>query len=168
MKLLATLNPENVTQEEMASFPAREAFRAVVFDEEDNIALLFVSQGNYFKLPGGGKEKGESTDAVLKRECQEEIGCDISVIAQLGKIVEYRKFCTLQQTSYCYVAKTIGSKGLPHFTPEEVADGLTTLWLPYSEATKLIAKNEATNLEGREYIVPRDIIFLEAAKQFVE
>lgn len=166
MTLLATLNPENATPEEVHLYPLREAARAIVFDTEGNVAMLYASKENYYKLPGGGIEEGEDKLTALKRECLEEIGCDVEVLGELGIIEEYRKFYNLKQISYCYAAQLKGEKGIPEFTPEEIEEGFSNLWIPYEEALALLSKNEATNLEGREYIVPRDTLFLKSAKQF--
>lgn len=167
MITLAKLNPENATNTEVKEYQLRQAARAVVFDDAGNVAILHVRNEKYYKLPGGGIESGEDTIAALKRECLEEIGCEIEVIDELGSIVEFRKMWRLQQTSYCYVAKVTGKKGEPQFTQEEIDDGFEQLWLPYPEALLRISNNRASNLEGSSYIVPRDSIFLESAERYV-
>ena len=75
---------ENLSPEERKGYQYRKTARAVVFDENNKIALLYVSKHNYHKLPGGGAEDGEDLIVALKRECVEEIGCDIEVIEDLG------------------------------------------------------------------------------------
>ena len=56
MKQLKLINPENVSEEEVKNYSVREAVRAVVFDEDKKVALLYVSKENYYKIPGGGIE----------------------------------------------------------------------------------------------------------------
>lgn len=80
MKQLALINPENSTEEEVKTYQVREAARAIVLDENNMIALLHVSRDGYYKLPGGGIEDSEDPVDALKRECREEIGCEIEVI----------------------------------------------------------------------------------------
>lgn len=165
MKLLKTLNPQNATPEEFNKYAAREASRAIVIDEDNNIAILHVRNEKYYKLPGGGIEKDEDKEIALKRECLEEIGCEIEVIDEIGIIVEHRKMFELNQTSYCYLAKIKGEKGTPQFTKEEIAEGFDQLWVPYDQALALVSNNIAHGLEGHSYIVPRDTFFLKEAEQ---
>jgi 8-oxo-dGTP diphosphatase len=166
MELLKTLNPEHASQSEYESYPTRQAIRAVVVDDSGNVALLHVAKDGYYKIPGGGVEGDEDHTAALQRECLEEIGCQIEVIGELGRIIEYRKFCELTQVSHCYFAKLKGEKGQPNYTDEEIAEGFQQLWLPYAEALALISANKTENLEGHEYIVPRDKLFLEVAQRY--
>lgn len=164
MKTIKILNPENASNNEVAKFRVREAVRAVVYDQDDNVAVLNVSKQNYHKLPGGGVEAGEDIATALKRECQEELGCDIEIVDEVGQILEYRKIFQLKQISPCYIARVVGSKGKPSFTVEEIEDGFQIKWLPLEQAIALLDSDKPLNDEGRLYIVPRDRIFLEAAK----
>lgn len=168
MKLLKTINPEGASIDEVATYRVREAARAVVMDGEGNIALLHVTRDQYYKLPGGGIEGSEDRIAALQRECLEEIGSEIDVVDEIGMIIEHRKFCSLKQISYCYLATLKGDKGEPHFMDDEIEEGFESVWLTYKDALTALSKNEATNLEGHAYIVPRDIIFLKAAEKFIK
>jgi 8-oxo-dGTP diphosphatase len=167
MKELITLNPENVSEEEANSYPIREAARAVVVDEDSNIALLYASLKKYYKLPGGGLEDTEDTLVGLQRECREEIGCDIEVMGEIGMVVEYRKMFNLKQISYCYFARVQGTKGSPEFTESELQDGFEVVWLPHEKALALVAEDITTDPEGKMYIIPRDTAVLKAAEEFL-
>lgn len=164
MKLIRIINPENVSEEEVKSYRTREAGRAVVFDDDNKVALLHVANENYYKLPGGGIEEREDKIIALYRECQEEIGCNVEIIKEIGSIVEYRKIFNLKQTSYCYLVKVKGEKGAPEFTNDEKEKGFEQVWLTYDEAIKALKESVATSVEGGEYIVPRDLAFLEESK----
>lgn len=167
MKTFKLINPENASEEEVKNYHVREAGRAVVLDNENMVALLHVTKENYYKLPGGGLEDGEDKIIALKRECIEEIGCDIEVTNEIGTIVEYRKIFSLKQISYCYLAKIKGEKGKPDFTEEEKEGGFEVVWVTFDEAIKLVANSKAGNLEGSLYIVPREIEILSEAKKLL-
>ncbi len=66
MELLATLNLEQVPGEESAVFQNRVAVRAVLFDNDENVALMHVSKEEYYKLPGGGVEEDEELLVALE------------------------------------------------------------------------------------------------------
>ncbi len=141
----------------------RQASRAIVFDNDGKVALLFVAKHNYHKLPGGGVEEGEELMEALRREVLEEIGCKISVNGEIGKIIEHRDEFNLKQESFCYLAKLEGEKGNPNFTKEETANGFKILWVPLDEAIELVKKDMPDNYEGK-FIKARDLCFLEEAK----
>ena len=164
MKLIKILNPENASEEEVAKFKIREAARAIVYDKDENVGILNVSKQRYHKLPGGGVEDGENIYSALKRECQEELGCVVEICGEIGQIIEYRKMFQLKQLSLCYLAKVVGEKDRPSFTPEEMEDGFQVQWLPLEKAILLLASDQPLNDEDKLYIVPRDKAFLETVK----
>jgi 8-oxo-dGTP pyrophosphatase MutT (NUDIX family) len=166
MKQLSLINPRNISHEEASGYKLREAARAIVLDEDKNIALLHVSRDAYYKLPGGGIEDNEDMLIGLQRECQEEIGCDIEVIQELGSTVEYWKEDTEKQISYCFLAKLVGAKGTPALTESEKERGFETVWLPYDEAMNVLKGSKPIHWEG-EYIVQREIVFLEEASNYL-
>ena len=167
MKKLLVLNPEKVSEEEVKYYSIREATRAIVVDKDGKVALSHVSKLNYYKLPGGGIKKNEDRIEALKRECREEIGSEIEVTTEIGSIVEYRKTFKLKQISYCYLSKLKGTKGKSKFTSKEAKEGFEPVWLFYEEARRVVAESSATDFERRTYIIPRDIAFLEEAKNYL-
>ena len=167
MKQLTLINPENVSEHEVKSYTERKAVRAVVIDENKLIALLHVSKEGYYKLPGGGTEGSEDRITALRRECKEEIGCDIEVVQEIGVVIEYRKMFHLKQTSYCFLAKVKGQKGKPGFMEDEIAEGFREAWLPYEKALQAIIQSKAKSFEASAYMVPRDIFFLKAVREYL-
>ena len=161
MEQIALINPENVSEADAVEFKIREAARAVVFDDENYVALLYASQYGYYKLPGGGIEKDEDPEIALKRECAEEIGCNIKIERKLGVVLEYRKRYGLKQTSHCYIAKLIGIKGRPTLMEDEIEEGFQTIWMPIEEAIKKVQNGRRDKYET-QYMIPRDLAFLEA------
>ncbi len=161
MKSLGVINPDDVNSADIANFQIRQAARAIVFDTENNVALLHVSKHGYYKLPGGGIEEGEDNIEALKRECLEEIGTNIEVTAEIGKIIEYRKKFSQLQTSYCYKAKIIGEKGIPIFTDSEQNEGFEfPIWIPLGEAIRIVSSSKPDDYQG-SFIKERDTLFLQ-------
>ncbi len=168
MQEIALLNPENVTEVELQSYRLREAARAVVLDNDNNVALLHATTTDYYKLPGGGLDDDIDKIVALKRECIEEIGCDIEVLTEIGLVNEWRKMYQTHQISYCYLAKLVGAKGIPDFTESEIAEGFEVTWLPYEEALQSLQSSKAEHKLAKAYMVPRDIAILETARQYLE
>ena len=162
MELLHEIKDKEWPKDE-STLEIREASRAVLFDENGLIPLLFVSNYNYHKLPGGGVDDGEDKVQALNREVMEEVGSKIEVTGEVGKIIEYRSQFNLKQISYCYVGK-ITSKGLPTFTEEELSQNFKLVWLPLEEAISKVENDKPTNYEG-SFIQQRDIVFLKKVKQ---
>jgi len=139
----------------------REASRAVIFDENNLVALLFVSKDNYHKIPGGGIELGEDKMQALVREIKEETGCEMAVAGEVGEIIEFRSKLNLKQTSYCYWGKVI-AKGATNFDEGERNNGFELLWLPLSEAIAKLENDKPLDYEGI-FIQERDLVFLKKA-----
>ena len=112
MKRLLTLTDETVFENAVSlwhdGWIKRDAARAVVFSQRDEVYLLKMSTYSYHKLPGGGVDQGESFEEALYRELLEEIGCPAKIEHELGEIVEYRNDEQLEQHSFCYTAKQTG------------------------------------------------------------
>lgn len=167
MKLLKTIREKDIfldgeLNNKESGYIIRKAVRAVVFDNDNKIALLKISKHNYFKLPGGGVEKGEDLLSALKRECLEETGCQIIVKDEIGKILEYREYDPggkLQQKSFCYLTSVDGQKGEPSFTEEEIKGGFQLLWVSLKDAINLLKTSKPDVYIGK-FIVARDLVFL--------
>ena len=162
MKHLGTISFEEVSAEERKNYRQRRAARAVVRDSHGNIALLSVTKHNYHKLPGGGIEEGEDELQALKRECLEEIGCEVEVGEDLGQVEEFRDKIKVHQVSTCYLAKVVGEKGQPSFTRKELDKGFKIVWTPFEPAIKLLEHDQPNDYEG-PFIQKRDLLFLKEA-----
>lgn len=147
MKLLKTIKQNDLFPAEKlgnsANFDRRSAARAVVFDDENKIAILNVSRHGYHKLPGGGVEDGEDIAKALEREMKEEIGSQISVVSEIGEIVEYKDKENLRQQSFCWLAKLVGEKGqpiLPRRSSKVALKCFGFLWLKQLKSLKMISQ----------------------------
>jgi len=168
MKLIKELKDGSFSE---ANLKIREASRAVLFDQNGLVPILYVSKGRYHKLPGGGIEKGESKEKALLREILEEVGAKIEILGEVGKIIEYRSKKNFnwgsnqKQISYCYLGKII-SKSEPQFTELELIEEFELIWLTLDKAIEAFEKDKSETVEGK-FIVDRDLAFLKAAQEMI-
>lgn len=69
--------------------PVRVAPKAVIVNDGRLLTVhMSGSKGEYYMFPGGGHETGETLEDTLRRECVEEIGCDV----ELGRVLWVRDY----------------------------------------------------------------------------
>lgn len=70
----------------------RNAVRAVIIKDQHVLLLRkeYEDGSELYALPGGGQDTGETLEAALKRECLEEIGCDVE-LHKLLQVADYFK-----------------------------------------------------------------------------
>jgi len=164
MQLIKKIKDQKIEDE--SSFEIREAARAILFDDQKLVPILYVSEHNYHKLPGGGLEPGETSEQALMREMLEEVGTEIEIMGEVGKSIEYRTQLNLKQISYCYFGK-ITKKGEPKYTEKELAEGFNLIWLTLEKAIERLQTDKPENYEGL-FIQKRDLAFLLKTKEIIE
>jgi len=169
MELLSEINDKDVgaKSKEGIKYRLRRAARAVIFDNDSKVAILHVSKRGYHKLPGGGFEEGEDVKAALNREVMEETGCTINAGEDVGLTIETRDEFEIVQLSYCFIGDVKKNRGKLGFTEKEISQGFELIWVSLDEAIRLIKNDKPENYEGK-YIVKRDLIFLEKAKEILD
>lgn len=171
VKLLKELRDEDYPNNK-SNIKIREASRAVLIDNKGLTPILFVAKHHYHKLPGGEIDKGEDKKEALVREVLEELGSEIKIDVEIGKIIEYRSKanfnweCDLKQISYCYLGEII-SKGVPQFIESEMIEEFELVWMPLEEAIKTMENDKPANFEG-SFIRDRDLTFLKAAQKIIK
>jgi ADP-ribose pyrophosphatase YjhB (NUDIX family) len=145
----------------------RKTARMVLMRDDGKIALQHVANYDYYKLPGGGVEAGESVIEALHREISEEVGCRAEVLNEIGTVIEYRNQFDILQISYCYLGRVIGDINEPSFDEGEIADGMSSLWVSADDALALLQKVEPVEYEVY-FMVKRDLEVLKAAKKLIE
>ena len=146
----------------------KRAVRTVILDNDNKTAILDVNDGEYFKIPGGGMEKGETEENTAKREALEEAGCDIEIVQRLGEqkfIDPNPEYNGSIHLSVCYIArKKSGDK--TNFTDWEKNMNFKLKWVTFDEAIDLFskAKTNTQNKFGIE-INKRDFGFVMQAKK---
>ena len=161
MKHICTITDCDITgSDKLSSAAPRIAVNAVLFDENGDIAISYMSGWDLHTLIGGGVDPGEDLHTALKREVWEEAGCLCEITGEIGMVFENRaEHDATQERSY-YTAKVVGEKGALHLTDEEIAEGTSVIWLPIEEALKIISEKQHDNYQ-RKFIKRRDIAVLE-------
>jgi 8-oxo-dGTP diphosphatase len=169
MNLLLELSEEDIGFKRASrdrKFSLRKAARAVVLNEQQRIALLYVERKSYHKLPGGGLEQGEDVKSALHREVIEEAGVEIRVTRELGAIIEYRVQHELLQLSYGYLALVDKFLSGPTLTEEEKNNGFILKWVPIDEAISLLQNDTPIDYVGR-FIRNRDLAYIMEASTII-
>lgn len=117
----------------------RYASRGIVFNDSNQIAMLYVSNNQSYKLPGGGIEGIETEKEAFLREILEETGYKVEIIEELGIIEEHKIKNNFMQISYCFTSKAI-SKHEIHLTDHEIFLGMELVWVSIYDAIDIINK----------------------------
>lgn len=132
-KMIVTLDQHeldpSIDSNDRASYYVRTAVRAVLRNNDDQIALMYSNQREYYKLPGGGVDDGEELQTALHRELMEEVGAMAVIDNELGQVVEWRDYARFKQISYAYTATVIGELVMPDLTESEIAEGFEVKWI---------------------------------------
>ncbi len=162
MEVLNVYNPENIS--DVASLPLghRTSTRAIIIDAQGDIALLYSEKLDYYALPGGGVDAGETNDQSVVRESKEEVGCVVEIIRPLGK-VEVRNDPLRVSEVFGYVVKLIGEKGEPELMPDEIEEGFVVTWISPTEAKEIFEKELLRAADNHKQIPMRALSFLKAA-----
>ncbi len=167
MDLLALITEESlgIPSTEKKPLKSRKAARAIVFNNNNKVALIYTSKHGHHKIPGGGIEKTENWKDALKRESLEEIGCKVSIRdTVIGKIEEKRNKEKFFQTSYCGIADVIKDTGNVQLTQNEINEGYSTKpkWVTLQNALELM-KNDVPKTYHGKFMLRRDTLFIEHA-----
>ena len=148
----------------------RYGARGIVFNDNNEVAILNKANKNEYKLVGGGIEENEDPIIAFKREVLEETGCKVEIDACLGLTKEEKSQDNFIQTSYVYVAHVLEDTKHLNLTSEEIDDDSHLLWMPIDDAIKKIKDCEdaliGSKHEGNmsvyhtKFIVRRDYTIL--------
>jgi ADP-ribose pyrophosphatase YjhB (NUDIX family) len=143
---------------------SRYGSRGLLVDNILNVAMMYMSLPNLYKLPGGGMEEGEDTKAAFLREIKEETGYDAEIIHELGYIEEHKKRNDFMQFSYCFIAKAHNSVGNVMLSESEMQLGMEVKWMTLDKALEVM--NESVlNCDdySTKFMILRDKTILEQA-----
>lgn len=126
----------------------REGSRGIVV-QDGKILLSHEENTDYWLLPGGGLEAGETPEECCVREVLEETGYRASVIKQYLQMNEYYE--EYKYIDYFFVCEVV-AKEEQNLTSYEKERGLIPVWLDLKEAVAIFEKHQeyaATNEEKR-------------------
>lgn len=120
----------------------RKIARGVVLKEDGLFAIHQIKRndifGNYtyFETPGGGIDIQESPEEAFLRECEEELGYQVEILADIGIIKDEYALLSRKNMNYYFLARTTQYVG-KHFV--SAGDSLIekTLYLPIDEIISL-------------------------------
>ena len=168
MELLAELSDKRtgLNSSALQKFKIRKAARAVIIDTRGQVLIQHAVKGRYYKLPGGGAERGESIMQTLRREILEETGYKIKVMKPIGAVIEYRHREKLLQLSYCFLARPDGKQGKTSLDHGEKLAGFVSEWHTKKRALALIKTGKKV-LSPPFFIVTRDTLLLKRAGKLI-
>lgn len=155
------------TKDPAKSYTDRKSTRVVALKPSGEIAIIYVKEGNYYKLPGGGIEADESPTEAALREVKEETGA-IVALRSTDYFATTEEFRFQQhQVSYCYLADVVDDAGEPCLTEEELADGFVHQWMTVNKALEAMYAVQPTT-EFWSFVRERDIFVLTKALQLID
>ncbi len=173
MRLLHIMDSDDY--ESCTRLTVRHSSRAIIISD-GRIAMIHSLENNYYKLPGGGIELGESKENALIRETLEETGLHIipDTIEELGyihricKSSKYEDECFIQNNYYYFCEVTnevsptkydegeLSERFIPEFVDPHIA---------YAENAKISDNDPAYGMAYRENIILKLLIEVMDAEQ---
>jgi 8-oxo-dGTP pyrophosphatase MutT (NUDIX family) len=148
----------------------KSAARTVIINDNNQVALIDVRHGEYYKIPGGGIETGESEETTAKREALEEADCVVELIQEIGR-QEFKdshpSFGETLHQSICFLAKIITNQNKTNFDSWEQSNDMKLIWVTFDEAIKLFTDAKPQDFFAKE-INKRDLSFVIKAKELLK
>ena len=155
----------------------KKFYRGIIFDDNNNIALIYSKKYHYYKFPGGGMKEGETQLETLAREIKEETGMTLipGTAKEFGEVLRIQKYTQeedndtvfYQQNFYytCEVEKEIGEQNLDE--SEKEAEFVLT-FVPIDKAIKENAAFRTDKSPVKQQMVEREKRVLEIIKKTVQ
>lgn len=166
MQLIKQIKDSDILGGKPASidFVSRYASRGVLVDSDMNVAMMYMSETDLYKLPGGGIEKGERPEDAFIREIMEETGYEAQITHVLGSIEEHKNRNGFMQLSYCYIALAQHLATTPTLTKKEMQLGMSVTWMTLSQALEVMSDSlSKCRYYSPSFMLLRDKTILEYA-----
>jgi 8-oxo-dGTP diphosphatase len=142
----------------------RLSSRGILTDSQLNVAMMYMTKLDTYKLPGGGIEEVESKEEAFLREIKEETGYEAEITDELGYVEEHKNRNNFMQYSYCYIAKVkdFKMKNCEELTDYEKELGLKLQWMTIDKALRLMNNSlDNCNDYSMKFMILRDKTILE-------
>lgn len=115
--------------------------RAIIIDQEHLLVCRTLDlPSNFYFIPGGHIEHGESAEQTVIRELKEESGSECTIKRFLGCLEHsfepgYSSICHNHEYNFIFEAESVSLK-FPHAIPQCEAN-LELLWMPLSQIQEI-------------------------------
>lgn len=171
MKLIRRITDSDIFggTPELIESVSRYASRGVLIDEEMNAAMMYMSEINLYKLPGGGIEEKETKDESFLREIREETGYEAKVFHKLGYIEEHKMKNDFMQLSYCWIAYARRRVSAVNLSESEKQLGMVVKWMTLDKAMELMNESLINcNDYSTKFMILRDKTILNIAYEILK
>ena len=146
----------------------RKVARGIVLDDKGNVAIHTVSRDDifckqtYYETPGGGVDKGETYEQALLRECDEELGYEVEILAYVGEVNDYYNLIGRENHNRYYLCKLKNKRGV-HMVSKGDSFIKKTEYLPFDEVISLFEKQSDRLVAG--LVKRRELPIIKEAKR---
>ncbi len=144
--------------------------RGVVLDEHNRVALsklLFTDifgKRDYFELPGGGQQLGETIETCFYREMEEELGYQTELLTPIGEVSDYYNLIHRHNRNFYFLARRKDFIG-QRLEPKELVWIERIIWVPLDEAIALYEAMDDHLISG--LVKSRELPILKLARSMV-
>jgi len=149
----------------------RKIVRAVVLDKDNHVALNKIystdmfGPRDYYELPGGGVKRGETLREALHREIEEEIGCRIDIVQEMGEVIDRYNLIFRENHNYFYLAR-VSEYVAQKLEEDEKILIEKVVWVDIDEAIRL-CEGMQNVLVGR-LVKQRELPILRKAEEIIK
>lgn len=111
--------------------------------KEGKIALLHRKSRNWYELPGGKVEEGETEETAAVREIREELLCDVQIIKKIGS-----DYCSTKKGEVVYTWFLAETTDEPQVGEPDIFDELK--YFSFEDMTKAPMSTNIENILKRK------------------